>query len=161
VVAADGRPDVFADRALEGLKARVAELQPMPHAGLPDDSARAALDLACGASSFVNGRDLVVDGGHAGRWRWSTMLAPWELAKQPASPAHEAIAAAALARESRIIPIVFATVSDPIGSGFVASLAHPGGTITGVHHQRADVGEQMAGVTQGDRARGRADGLPV
>ena len=37
----------------------------------------------------------------------------------------------ALARITRTIPIVFVTVSDPIGSGFAASLAHPGGNITG------------------------------
>jgi len=37
----------------------------------------------------------------------------------------------ALARETRTIPIVFTSVSDPIGSGFAASLAHPGGNITG------------------------------
>jgi putative tryptophan/tyrosine transport system substrate-binding protein len=37
----------------------------------------------------------------------------------------------ALARETRTIPIVFTGVSDPIGSGFVANLAHPGGNITG------------------------------
>jgi putative ABC transport system substrate-binding protein len=37
----------------------------------------------------------------------------------------------ALARETQTIPIVFAVVADPIGSGFVASLAHPGGNITG------------------------------
>jgi len=37
----------------------------------------------------------------------------------------------ALARETQTIPIVFAIVSDPIGNGFVASLAHPGGNITG------------------------------
>jgi len=33
----------------------------------------------------------------------------------------------ALARETRTIPILFAAVSDPIGSGFAANLAHPGG----------------------------------
>ncbi len=37
----------------------------------------------------------------------------------------------ALARETRTIPIVFATVADPIGSGFASSFAHPGGNITG------------------------------
>ena len=37
----------------------------------------------------------------------------------------------ALARETQTIPIVFVTVSDPIGSGFAANLAHPGGNITG------------------------------
>jgi putative ABC transport system substrate-binding protein len=37
----------------------------------------------------------------------------------------------ALAREVPTTPMVFVTVSDPIGSGFAASLAHPGGNITG------------------------------
>jgi putative ABC transport system substrate-binding protein len=37
----------------------------------------------------------------------------------------------ALARETQTIPIVFVLVSDPIGSGFAASLAHPRGNITG------------------------------
>src|ERR1700737_2541479 len=39
---------------------------------------------------------------------------------------------AALQRETRAIPIVFTSVSDPIGAGFVASLARPRGNITGV-----------------------------
>jgi putative tryptophan/tyrosine transport system substrate-binding protein len=38
---------------------------------------------------------------------------------------------AALQRETRTIPIVFVVVSDPVGSGFVASLPRPGGNITG------------------------------
>jgi len=38
-------------------------------------------------------------------------------------------ATAALQAETRTIPIVFAWVSDPVGSGFVSSLAHPGGNI--------------------------------
>jgi putative tryptophan/tyrosine transport system substrate-binding protein len=38
---------------------------------------------------------------------------------------------AALQRETRTIPIIFVAVSDPIGSGFVASLPHPGGNLTG------------------------------
>jgi putative tryptophan/tyrosine transport system substrate-binding protein len=37
----------------------------------------------------------------------------------------------ALARETQTIPIVFLLVSDPIGSGFAASLAHPSKNITG------------------------------
>ena len=46
---------------------------------------------------------------------------------------------AALQRESRTIPIVFAVVADPIGSGFVASLPRPGGNITGVMQYEASV----------------------
>ena len=38
---------------------------------------------------------------------------------------------AALLQQTRTIPIVFAVVSDPIGSGFVANLARPGGNVTG------------------------------
>jgi putative ABC transport system substrate-binding protein len=40
-------------------------------------------------------------------------------------------ATAALQRETRTIPIVFVTVSDPVGAGFAASLSHPGANITG------------------------------
>ena len=39
---------------------------------------------------------------------------------------------AALRQETRTVPIVFVTVSDPIGSGFIASLARPGGNVTGL-----------------------------
>jgi ABC-type uncharacterized transport system substrate-binding protein len=38
---------------------------------------------------------------------------------------------AALLQQTRTIHMVFATVSDPVGSGFVASLARPGGNVTG------------------------------
>jgi putative tryptophan/tyrosine transport system substrate-binding protein len=44
---------------------------------------------------------------------------------------HNTVVISALARETQTIPIVFTTVLDPIGSGFAANLAHPGGTITG------------------------------
>lgn len=37
----------------------------------------------------------------------------------------------ALLRATRTIPIVFVTVVDPIGSGFVESLGRPGGNVTG------------------------------
>ena len=49
-----------------------------------------------------------------------------ELIVAPSSPA-----VAALKRVTETIPIVFATSADPVGSGFVASLARPGGNITG------------------------------
>src|SRR5947208_16768784 len=38
---------------------------------------------------------------------------------------------AALQRETRTVPIVFVVVTDPVGDGFVAGLAQPGGNITG------------------------------
>ena len=41
------------------------------------------------------------------------------------------LAIAALRQQTRTIPIVFVNVSDPLGQGFVESLARPGGNITG------------------------------
>jgi putative tryptophan/tyrosine transport system substrate-binding protein len=53
---------------------------------------------------------------------------------------------AALQRETRTIPIVFAIVSDPVGDGFVASLAHPGGNITGFAHLEASIAGKWLGL---------------
>ena len=38
---------------------------------------------------------------------------------------------AAMHRATKSIPVVFAQSSDPVGAGFVQSVAHPGGNITG------------------------------
>jgi putative ABC transport system substrate-binding protein len=46
---------------------------------------------------------------------------------------------AALKHETPTIPIVFAAVADPLGSGFVASLSHPGGNITGFSSVEASI----------------------
>src|SRR4029079_5293932 len=54
--------------------------------------------------------------------------------------AHSTPATAALQRETRTIPIVFAVVSDPVGVGFVASLPRPGGNLTGFIHMEASIG---------------------
>jgi putative ABC transport system substrate-binding protein len=53
--------------------------------------------------------------------------------------AHSPPIAAALQHESRAIPIVFVSVSDPIGAGFVESLARPGGNITGMLQYEAGI----------------------
>src|SRR5262249_34889558 len=45
--------------------------------------------------------------------------------------ASSSVALAALLRASRSVPIVFVAVVDPVGSGFVANLARPGGNATG------------------------------
>ena len=60
-------------------------------------------------------------------------LAKEVVAQQPdVILAHTTPLIAATQRETRTIPIVFVNASDPIGSGFVASLARPGGNLTGL-----------------------------
>ena len=46
----------------------------------------------------------------------------------------------ALAQETRVIPIVFSGVSDPVAQGFVESLARPGGNATGFSLYEASLG---------------------
>jgi putative ABC transport system substrate-binding protein len=52
-------------------------------------------------------------------------------------------ATAALHRETRTIPVVFVIVSDPLGSGLVASLARPGGNLTGFMFQEPTIAAKM------------------
>jgi putative ABC transport system substrate-binding protein len=49
-------------------------------------------------------------------------------------------AVSALKPITSTIPIVFTQVSDPVGSGFVTNLAHPGGNITGFHSFEPAIG---------------------
>jgi putative ABC transport system substrate-binding protein len=57
--------------------------------------------------------------------------------------AHGTPVTAALQRETRTIPIVFVTVSDPVGDGFVQGLPHPGGNITGFLTSESTIAAKM------------------
>jgi putative ABC transport system substrate-binding protein len=46
---------------------------------------------------------------------------------------------AALMQQTRTVPIIFVLIADPVGSGLVASLAHPGGNVTGFIQIEASV----------------------
>lgn len=59
--------------------------------------------------------------------------------------AHSAQIAGALFQQTREIPVVFVNVSDPIGPGFIVSLARPGGNFTGVlHYEPGILGKWLA-----------------
>ena len=70
--------------------------------------------------------------------------------------AHSTPVAAALKGESQIIPIVFVSVSDPIGSGFVASLGASGRQPHGTAAVRGRYYRQVACDAQRNRAVDRA-----
>jgi putative tryptophan/tyrosine transport system substrate-binding protein len=90
---------------------------------------------------WSEGRNVRIDTRFAaGRADQYQMLAKELVALQPdVILAHSPPITAALQRESRAIPVVFVSVSDPIGSGFVASLARPGGNVTGMMQYEAGI----------------------
>jgi putative ABC transport system substrate-binding protein len=59
---------------------------------------------------------------------------------------HSSPAVAALRKLTAAIPMVFVLVADPIGSGFVESLAHPGGNITGFMNADAPMAGKWLGL---------------
>ena len=94
---------------------------------------------------YVEGRDFVLERRSAeGRVELLPALAD-ELVKLDvdvivAPPVSSALAAQ---KATRRIPIVFALVSDPVGSGLVSSLSRPGGNITGLSTRSDDLIAKM------------------
>ena len=60
-----------ADKKAETMAGIFKSAQPIPRAGIPDDIAHAAVFLASDEASFINGTDLVIDGGVIGGRNWT------------------------------------------------------------------------------------------
>ena len=101
--------------------------------GTPGDDAQAGFGAALGALGYREGQNIVIE------WRWATskdvaarhvaefVAMGLDLVAASATPAAHAL------RDAKVsMPIVLAGVADPVASGLVASLARPGGNITGV-----------------------------
>ena len=82
---------------------------------------------------WTEGRNIEIDT----RWATADVESMKRLAKELAALQPDFIltsttpATAAMLQYTRTIPIIFVLVGDPVGSGFVASLARPGGNATG------------------------------
>jgi NAD(P)-dependent dehydrogenase (short-subunit alcohol dehydrogenase family) len=68
---AAGLPTDQAEKTAELMKQALVGFQPIRRAGIVDDIAQAAVFLASDESTFINGHDLVVDGGLTGGRLWS------------------------------------------------------------------------------------------
>jgi putative tryptophan/tyrosine transport system substrate-binding protein len=92
-----------------------------------------ALDKALRDLGWVAGRNLRIDR----RWGAGDPARIEALAKELVAlnpdvvVGYTSMPVIALRKQTSAIPIVFVQVADPIGQGFVAKLAHPGGNITG------------------------------
>jgi len=85
-------------------------------------------------AGYAEGRDVVIE------WRYANgdyervpeLAADLVQRKVDVIVVESTVAAQAVKRATSTIPIVMAVVSDPVGSGLVTSLAHPGGNVTGL-----------------------------
>ena len=77
-----GLPSEAADKTADALRAGLAQLQPIPRAGITDDIANAAVFLASDLSSSVIAHNPVVDGGLVGGRLWSPQQASLGAMKQ-------------------------------------------------------------------------------
>ena len=107
----------------------------------------AALVQGLGALDWHGGDNLRIE------WRWAggdpALFQRYAAELVALSPdailAQTSPAVVAIRRETKTIPVVFVTVTDPVGRGFVATLAHPGGNVTGF----SDFDAPMAGKWMG------------
>ena len=95
---------------------------------------------------WVEGHNIVIEYRWAeGRTkRYAEIAAEFVRIKVDVIVTHSTAPVVAAKQATAVIPIVFAAVSDPVGTGLVASLARPGGNVTGLANQLSDtVGKKL------------------
>jgi putative ABC transport system substrate-binding protein len=92
-------------------------------------------------AGYTEGRDLVIEWRSAGGDfdRVSELVSDLVERHVDVIVVENTIAARAIKRATSTTPIVMAIVSDPVGSGLVASLAHPGGNVTGLSMMLSEI----------------------
>src|SRR6476659_2130926 len=111
---------------------RIGVLTYIPADDAEGQARLAAFTQALGELGWSEGRNLRIDA------RWANAGEVQRHAAELVAAAPDVLVAAtgaptvaSLLQATRTIPIVFAIVIDPVGAGFVASMAQPGGNATG------------------------------
>ena len=91
---------------------------------------------------WIDGRNVMVDYRFAGGNTENIRALARDLVASAPNVifASSNVSVAALRQATHVIPVVFTQVSDPVGSGFVANLARPGGNITGFQSFETAIG---------------------
>jgi putative ABC transport system substrate-binding protein len=117
--------------------------------GDPETQARlAAFQQGMQQRGWSEGRNLQIDYRRAGPEAERIKFYAAELvrAQRDVILAITSPSVAALQQATRTVPIVFAGIGDPVGQGFVVSLARPGGNITGFTGLEFSIGEKWVGL---------------
>jgi len=104
----------------------------------PESKEVQAFRQALRDAGYAEGRDVVIE------WRFDYNRIPEEaddLVQRQVEVivVTSTLPAQAIKRATSTIPIVMAIVADPVGSGLVTNLAHPGGNVTGLSLMMADL----------------------
>ena len=128
----------------QGRTARVGVLMVVAETDPESERLAGAFERGLGAAGWQKGRNLELT------YRWSAsdpdLLSRYAEELVRAAPdillAFGTAALIPLHKATTTIPIVFSSVSDPVGQGFVASISHPGGNVTGFSNFDPDIGSR-------------------
>jgi putative tryptophan/tyrosine transport system substrate-binding protein len=100
----------------------------------------AAFVRRLGELGWIEGRTVAIEfrWGEGSRERYAPIIAEFLRLKVDVIVTHGSAAVLSAKQATSVVPIVFPVESNPIENGIVASLARPGGNITGLSLQRAD-----------------------
>src|SRR5215510_9729259 len=96
---------------------------------------------------WIEGRDVAIEV----RWaegrdeRYAEIANEFVRLKVDIILTHNTLPALAAKQATSVIPIVFASAGDPVGTGIVASLGRPGGNVTGLSSQATDTASKRLG----------------
>jgi ABC-type uncharacterized transport system substrate-binding protein len=129
-------------------RAARAQQQPMPVVGFLGPLSQSTMSPWTAAFAqrlrelgWIEGRTVAIEyrWGEGRSERFPEIMAEFVRLKVSVIVTGGTAAVIAAKQATSVIPIVFGSVADPVGTGLVASLARPGGNITGLSNQSADL----------------------